>query len=105
MTQIEWLTDTYGARLEKVGAVDKTALLAVLAFWQAQDTEFQATYDEDEYEPFTLNDAIQDYPADLPSEAEEILNRLVGISDETCFTLMVAIANQVRDGIFAEEND
>jgi hypothetical protein len=104
--QIDWLINHYGDRLEKLGAVDKTAVWSALAFWQTQDTEFQSTLDEDEqgFEHYTLDDAIRDCP-ELPNEAEEILNRLVGISDETCFDLMVALSHQIRAGIFAEETD
>ena len=90
----------YGDCLELLSACEKLHLLSVLAFWQGLDTELQETTENNEV--YTLAEAIEDYAADLPGDALAALKSLDGIEIGSVLDLMVAIANQLRDGVFAE---
>jgi len=96
---LKQITEDYGDNLELLAASEKLHLLSVLAFWQAVDTELQETTED---ETFTLAEAIEDYAADLPGDALAVLKSLEGLTDQACLDLMVAIANQLRDGVFQQ---
>ena len=97
---LKQITENYGDNLELLAASEKLHLLSVLAFWQALDTELQETTQDSEI--YTLAEAIEDYAADLPGDALAALKSLEGLTDQACLDLMVAIANQLRDGVFQE---
>ena len=90
----------YGDCLELLSACEKLHLLSVLSFWQAVDTELQETTEDNE--TYTLAEAIEDYAADLPGDALAALKSMEGLTDQACLDLMVAIANQLRDGVFQQ---
>ena len=96
---LKQITEDYGDYLELLSACEKLHLLSVLAFWQGLDTEVQ---ESEENETYTLAEAIEDYPADLPGDALAALKSLEGLTDQACLDLMVAIANQLRDGVFQQ---
>ena len=89
----------WGECLEEITAVEKLHLLAVLSFWQAIDTEQQA-FGGDEV---TLAEAITAYPVQIVSgNVHGILRQLDSDVAEVTFDIMVAIANQIKHGVFAE---
>ena len=90
----------YGDCLELLSACEKLHLLSVLAFWQAVDTELQETTDDNN--TYSLAEAIEDYAADLPGDVLAALKCLEGIEVGQVCDLMVAIASQVRDGVFQQ---
>ena len=97
---LKQITEDYGDNLELLSASEKLHLLSVLAFWQGLDTELQETTQVSE--TYTLAEAIEDYAADLPGDALAALKSLEGLTDQACLDLMVAIANQLRDGVFQQ---
>jgi len=99
-TPLKQLTADYGDCLELLSACEKLHLLSVLSFWQAVDTELQETTEDNE--TYTLAEAIEDYAADLPGDALAALKSMEGLTDQACLDLMVAIANQLRDGVFQQ---
>ena len=96
---LKQITEDYGDCLTLLSACEKLHLLSVLSFWQAVDTELQETTED---ETFTLAEAIEDYAADLPGDTLAALKSLEGLTDQACLDLMIAIANQLRDGVYAE---
>ena len=96
---LQQIAEDYGDNLERLSAIGKLHLLAVLTFWQAVDTEFEQTTADETY---SLAEAIEDYAADLPEDALAALKSLEGLTDQACLDLMVAIANQLRDGVFQQ---
>jgi len=97
---LKQITKDYGDYLELLSACEKLHLLSVLAFWQGLDTELQETTEDSE--TYTLAEAIEDYAAGLPGDALTALKSLEGLTDQACLDLMVAIANQLRDGVFQQ---
>ena len=97
---LKQLISDYGDNLELLSACEKLHLLSVLAFWQGLDTELQETSEDNK--TYTLAEAIEDYAADLPGDALAALKSLEGLTDQACLDLMVAIANQLRDGVFQQ---
>ena len=97
---LKQITEDYGEYLELLSACEKLHLLSVLAFWQGLDTELQETTEDNE--TYTLAEAIEDYAADLPGDTLAALKSLEGLTDQACLDLMVAIANQLRDGVFQQ---
>ena len=96
---LKQIAEEFGDNLELLSAIGKLHLLSVLAFWQAVDTELQETTEDETY---TLPEAIEDYAADLPEDALAALKSLEGLTDQACLDLIVAIANQIRDGVFQQ---
>lgn len=94
------LSNRFGTRLERLAACEKLHLLSVLAFWQAVDTELVETTDNETY---SLQEAIEDYAADIPGDTLEALQTLEGLGDQACLDLMVALSNQLRDGVYFPE--
>ena len=97
---LQQVTEDYGDNLELLSASEKLHLLSVLSFWQGLDTELQETTEDSE--TYTLAEAIEDYAAGLPGDALTALKSLEGLTDQACLDLMVAIANQLRDGVFQQ---
>jgi len=97
---LKQIAEDYGDYLELLSACEKLHLLSVLAFWQGLDTELQETTEDNE--TYTLAEAIEDYAADLPGDALAALKSLEGLTDQACLDLMVALANQLRDGVFQQ---
>ncbi len=89
----------WGECLEEITAVEKLHLLAVLSFWQAMDTE-QQDFNGVEC---TLAEAIEAYPVRIVSEdVHGILRQLDSDIARATFDLMVAVANQIKHGVYAE---
>jgi hypothetical protein len=89
----------WGECLEEIIAVEKLHLLAVLSFWQATDTEQQSSSGIE----FTLDEAIEAYPVQITSQDVHLLLWQLSQSvAETTFDLMVAVANQIKHGVYAE---
>ena len=88
----------YGDYLEVLSACEKLHLLSILTLWQARDTELsnESGYDQ----MYTLAEAIADYPFDLGGGILGSLKCLEGIEVDQILDLMVAITNQIRDGIY-----
>lgn len=97
--QLEKLVETYGDCLERLSASEKLHLLGVLTAWQALDTELQEVEGKHIY---TLPEALEDYNYDIPDSSFNAIGLLKGIADESAFDLMVAIANQLKDGIYRQ---
>jgi len=89
----------YGDYLEVLSACEKLHLLSILTLWQARDTELSNNSDES-IEEYTLAEAISDYPFDLGGGILGSLECLEGIEVDQILDLMVAITNQIRDGIY-----
>ena len=97
---LKQITEDYGEYLELLSACEKLHLLSALSFWQAVDTELQETTSANEN--YTLAEAIEDYAADLPGDALAALKCLEGIEVGAVLDLMVAISNQLREGVYQQ---
>ena len=95
---LKQITEDYGEYLELLSACEKLHLLSVLTFWQAVDTELQETTEENEN--YTLSEAIVDYAADLPGDVLAALKCLESVEVGSVLDLIVAIANQLREGVY-----
>ena len=98
-TPIKRLIADYGNCLELLSAAEKLHLLSILALWQGRDTELSDDSD-DSPEVYTLENAIADYPFQLWGDVLGALECLEGIEVDQVLDLMVAISNQVRDGVY-----
>ena len=102
---LKQLISDYGDCLELLTAEEKLHLLAILALWQALDTELSEdsdTQDSLDCEAYRLADAIKDYPPEVSGDVLAALKCLESVEVGSVLDLMVAIANQLRDGVFAE---
>jgi len=96
------LIERFGDNLERLTAIDKLALLAILAFWQGTDTKRL----EFEMEPISLGEYL-DWNVGLQSATSAELNealrllRLADCSEGDAMTLMVAIPQQLRYGCYS----
>jgi hypothetical protein len=89
----------WGECLEEITAIEKLHLLAILSYWQGLDTQQQMS----EGVELTLAEAIEAYPVRIVSEnVHGILRQLDSDVAETTFDLMVAVANQIKHGVYAE---
>jgi len=95
---LKQITEDYGDCLELLSACEKLHLLSALSFWQAVDTELQETTEDNE--TYTLAEAIEDYAADLPGDALAALKCLESVEVGSVLDLMVALTNQLREGVF-----
>ena len=97
------LVAEFGDNLERLTAIDKLDLLAILAFWQSADTSRMESAMEpvslEEY--LDLNLELQDATSENLDEALKIL-WLSGCSEGDAMALMVAIPQQLRDGVFQQ---
>ena len=90
----------FGDRLEKLTAIDKLDLLAILAFWQSADTQRM----EAEMEPICLEEYLgknQELQVATSQNLDEVLTLLADCSEGDAMTLMVAIPQQLRDGCYS----
>ena len=102
---LKQLISDYGDCLELLTAEEKLHLLAILALWQALDTELSEdsdTQDSLDCEAYRLADAIEDYPPEVSGDVLAALKCLESVEVESVLDLMVAIASQVRDGVFQQ---
>ena len=82
--------------LKEMEPESKLHLLAILAQWQAVDTQQEGSYG--------LVDSFYGYAMfdDLPGEVEQAIVSLQGLTDDDCFSLMVALSLQIKHGVYAE---
>ena len=102
---LKQLISDYGDCLELLSAHEKLHLLSILALWQGLDTELTEAPDKQDFyncEAYRLADAIEDYPPEVSGDVLAALECLEGIEAEQVCDLMVAIASQVRDGVFQQ---
>jgi len=96
----------YGDNLELLSAHEKLHLLAVLAMWQGRDTELSEYPDDQDSlgvaESYELAEAIEDYPSEFSGDTLQALKSLEGIEVDQVIDLMVAISNQIRDGVYQQ---
>ena len=95
---IKNLIAEYGNCLELLSAAEKLHLLSILALWQGKDTELSDDSGHDQL--YRLAEAIDDYPFKLWGDVLGALECLAGIEVDQVLDLMVAISNQVRDGVY-----
>ena len=96
---IKRLIADYGNCLELLSAAEKLHLLSILALWQGKDTELSDD-SGDSVEAYTLENAIDDYPLELWGDILGALECLERIEVDQVLDLMVAISNQIRDGVY-----
>ena len=99
---LKQLISDYGDCLELLSAHEKLHLLAILALWQGLDTELTEESDEIGCEAYGLANAIEDYPPELSGDTLQALKCLEGVEADQVCDLMVAIASQLRDGVFQQ---
>ena len=96
----------YGDCLELLSATEKLHLLEVLAMWQGRDTELSEDPEHQDSlgiaESYELAEAIEDYPCEFSGDTLQALKSLEGIEVDQILDLIVAISNQIRDGVFQE---
>ena len=101
---LKQLIADYGDCLELLSAAEKLHLLAVLALWQARDTELGEDPDDQDSlgiaETYELAEAVEDYPCEFSGDTLQALKSLEGIEVDQILDLMVAIACQLRDGVY-----
>jgi hypothetical protein len=98
---LDRLIARFGDCLEKLTAIDKLDLIAILALWQSADSDCV----KDENPPILLNEylaADQDLQSATSYELDEALEILGNCSDADCLALLVTLSCQLRDGVFAE---
>ena len=96
---LDQLIQRFGDNLERLSAVDKLDLLAILSLWQSADTSRLET----QMEPITLGEYLDISPGLQVATSlnlDEALRLLwmAKCSDGDAMTLMVAIPQQLRDG-------
>ena len=86
-----WFGDS---SLQKMRVESKLHLLSILAQWQAVDTQQEGYY--------SLNESFYGYAHfdDLPEEVEHAIVCLSGLGDDDCCHLIVALALQIKNGIY-----
>jgi len=82
--------------LKEMEPESKLHLLAILAQWQAIDTQQESYY--------SLTESFYGYAFfnDLPEEVEHAIACLSGLTDDDCFHLMVALALQIKHGVYQQ---
>ena len=96
------LIERFGDNLERLSAIDKLDLLAILSLWQSADTSRL----EANIEPISLGEYLDVSPGlqiATSAELDEALRFLwlANCSEGDALTLMVAIPCQLRDGVYA----
>jgi len=83
------------SNLKHVSPESKLHLLAILAQWQAVDTQQESSY--------SLTESFYGYAHfdDLPEEVEHAIVSLSGLTDDDCCHLMVALSLQLKHGVYA----
>ena len=103
---IKRLIDDYGDNLELLSAAEKLHLLAVLAMWQGRDTELTEDPEDQDSLGFSdcyeLAEGVEDYPFEFSGDVLAALKCLESVEVGSVLDLMVAISNQLRDGVYQE---
>jgi len=88
-----WFGDS---SLKEMEPESKLHLLAILAQWQAVDTQQESSY--------SLTESFYGYAFfdDLPEEVEHAIVSLSGLTDDDCCHLMVALALQIKHGVYQQ---
>jgi len=91
----------FGDRLTELTAIDKLDLLAILSLWQSADTSRM----EANSEPISLGEYLDISPGLQVATSQNLdealrLLWLADCSEGDAMTLMVAIACQLRDGVY-----
>ena len=81
--------------LKEMTPESKLHLLAILAQWQAVDTQQECSY--------SLTESFYGYAFfdDLPEEVEQAIVSLSGLTDDDCIHLMLALSLQIKHGVYA----
>ena len=81
--------------LKEMMPESKLHLLAILAQWQAVDTQQECSY--------SLTESFYGYAFfdDLPEEVEQAIVSLSGLTDDDCIHLMLALSLQIKHGVYA----
>jgi len=90
----------FGDRLEKLTAIDKLDLLAILSLWQSADTSRLET----QMEPISLGQYLglnSELQVATSQNLDDTLTLLADCSEGDAMTLMVAIPQQLRDGCYS----
>lgn len=93
------LVAKYGDRLEQLDVVSKLQVVGVLITWQAYDTELAEQGEDAPEQPYTLAEAIEDYPIDISASALTALQLLSGIAPEDVIKSTIAISHQLLEAI------
>ena len=96
------LIERFGDNLERLSAIDKLDLLAILSLWQSADTSRL----EANMEPIRLGEYLDmnsRLQAATSADLDEALRLLwlADCSEGDAMTLMVAIPQQLRDGCYS----
>ena len=97
---LDQLVQRFGDSLEKLTAIDKLDLLGILSFWQSADTQRM----EAEMEPICLEEYLglnHELQRTTSQNLDDVLTLLADCSEGDAMTLMVAIPQQLRDGVYA----
>ena len=80
--------------LQKMRPESKLHLLAILAQWQAGNTQQEGYY--------SLTESFYGYAFfdDVPEDVEHAIVSLSGLTNDDCFHLMVALALQIKHWIY-----
>lgn len=97
---LKQLIAEYGDCLELLTAEEKLHLLAILALWQALDTEL--TEESEVCEAYRLADAIEDYPPEVSGDVLAALKCLESVEVGEVLDLIAAISSQIRNGVFQQ---
>ena len=94
------LIERFGDNLERLSAIDKLDLLAILSFWQSADTQRM----EANSEPICLEEYLgknHELQVATSQNLDDVLTLLADCSEGDAMTLMVAIPQQLRDGCYS----
>jgi len=96
------LIERFGDNLERLSAIDKLDLLAILSLWQSADTSRM----EANSEPISLGEYLDISPGLQVATSQNLdealrLLWLADCSEGDALTLMVAIPQQLRDGCYS----
>ena len=98
---LDRLIAQFGDCLESLNAVDKLDLIGILSFWQSCDT----TYTENNLQNIGLSEFLEmedSLKLGTSFKLDQALDILADCSDADALTLLVSLACQLRDGVFAE---
>jgi hypothetical protein len=96
------LMNQFGEYFERLSAIEKFELIAILAWWQSHDTEVQNSGGD----PVSLEEYL-DF-ADLPLQSHfdmrlpTALEILGECSEREALSLLVVLASQLKEGVFAQ---
>lgn len=88
---LQRIIEQHGDCLEHYTEVQKLHLVARLSFWRAMDI----AHGEHEY---SLAEALDDYAVTLPNA--DLIDNLKDLNHQEAIDLLVALINQVKDGVY-----